>query len=82
MISQEEKENLKVYRMENERKIDNLIHLRAAARRFGLPPKWLKEQAISGAIPALIADNKVLFDLEVLVQWLTKRARGTGDDGK
>ena len=54
---------------------DNLIHVRTAARRYGLPLKWLKEQAISGNIPAVVADNQVLFDADVLLTWLAERAR-------
>ena len=62
-----------------EAKKDNLIHVRVAARRYGLPIKWLKEQAKAGKIPALVADNQVLFDSEILSAWLAKRAKGGGD---
>lgn len=54
---------------------DNLIHVRVAARRYGLPVKWLKAQAKEGKIPALIAENQVLFDSSVLSRWLADRAR-------
>lgn len=59
-----------------ETKKDNLIHASIAARKYGLPLKWLKDQARSGAIPALIADNQILFDHDILANWLTARARG------
>jgi hypothetical protein len=55
---------------------DNLIHVRTAARQYGLPVKWLKDQAKSGAIPALVAENQVLFDADILAGWLAERARG------
>ena len=54
---------------------NNLIHIRIAARRYGLPVKWLKEQAKTGKIPALVADNQVLFDSGVLVKWLAGHAK-------
>lgn len=64
-----------------EKEIENLIHVRIAARRYGLPVKWLKEQARAGAIPALIAENQVLFDADILAKCLTERARkGGGND--
>jgi hypothetical protein len=53
---------------------DNLIHVRIAARQYGLPVKWLKEQAIAGNIPALVAENQVLFNADILADWLAKRA--------
>lgn len=55
---------------------NNLIHIRTAARKYGLPLKWLKEQAQSGAIPALLADKQVLFDADILANWLSERAKG------
>ncbi|MBN2512535.1 MAG: glutathione S-transferase domain-containing protein [Sedimentisphaerales bacterium] len=61
---------------------ENLIHYRIAARRYGLPPKWLREQAQAGNIPALIADGQVLFDTAILSEWLAKRAREGSNDGK
>jgi hypothetical protein len=61
---------------------ENLIHVRTAARRYGLPPKWLREQAKAGNIPALIAENQVLFDADILSQWLAKRAREGAASGK
>lgn len=62
--------------MENRK--ENLIHIRVAARRYGLPTKWLRGQAKAGNIPALIADNQVLFDADILADWLAKQARKEG----
>ncbi|MEN6384376.1 MAG: glutathione S-transferase N-terminal domain-containing protein [Phycisphaerales bacterium] len=62
-------------------KKENLIHIRIAARRYGLPPKWLREQAKAGKIPALIADNQILFDASILAEWLSKKARQGGAYG-
>jgi len=61
--------------MKNEK---HLIHVRLAARRYGLPVKWLREQAKAGNIPALIADNQVLFDANILANWLAQRAKQGG----
>lgn len=63
--------------MKNENK--HLIHVRMAARRYGLPAKWLREQAKAGNIPALIAENQVLFDARVLANWLAQQAKQGGD---
>lgn len=62
-----------------ENKKENLIHVRIAALRYGLPAKWLREQAKTGHIPALIAENQVLFDADILADWLAKRTRQGGD---
>lgn len=51
-------------------KNENLIHVRVAARLYGLPIKWLRKQAEEGVIPALIADKQVLFDSKILGHWL------------
>jgi len=65
-----------------ENKKDKLIHARVAARRYGLPIKWLKEQANKGVIPALVADNQVLFDAEILASRLSDLARGEDPHSK
>ena len=63
-----------------ENKKPNLINSRyaikssIAARRYGIPEKWLKQQAKSGKIPALITDNAVVFDARILAKFLAKRA--------
>ena len=55
---------------------NKLIHSRIAARRYGIPEKWLKEQAIKGKVSALIAGNSVVFDANVLIDFLTEQAKG------
>ena len=57
---------------------ENLIHIRVAARRYGLPTKWLRDKAKAGEVPALIADNQVLFDADILADWLARQARKEG----
>jgi glutathione S-transferase len=61
-----------------ETKKENLIHIRVAARLYGLPTKWLRGKAQTGEIPALIADNQVLFDADILADWLARQARKGG----
>lgn len=64
-------------------KRDNLIHMRVAARKYGLTVKWLREQAKSGAIPGLVADGQVLFDESILVEYLSELARkGANSESK
>jgi hypothetical protein len=58
-----------------ETKNENLIHVRTAARLYGLPIKWLKDQAKAGNVPALIAENQVLFNADILSNWLDEQAR-------
>lgn len=46
------------------------------ARRIGVSVRWLKSEAASGRIPCLRADNVYLFDPDVVIETLAKRARG------
>ena len=52
-----------------------LIHVRIAARKYGLPQKWLRDKAKEGAVPALIAGYQVLFDEKILAEWLLKQTK-------
>jgi len=57
------------------------IPLSLAARRFGLPTRWLRREVEAGRIPALIADRAILIDPETLAVALSHRARGGKSDG-
>lgn len=57
-----------------------LIHVRIAARKYGLPEKWLRDKAKEGAVPALIAGYQVLFDEKILAEWLLKQTKGEADE--
>lgn len=63
-------------------KNENLITHRVAAKIYGLPSKWLREQAELGNIPAIIAQNSILFDSFILAEWLSKKAKEGGFSGK
>jgi len=52
-----------------------LIHVRIAARKYGLPEKWLRDKAKEGAVPALIAGYQIFFDEKILAEWLTKQTK-------
>jgi hypothetical protein len=52
-----------------------LIPLNIAARKYGLPRKWLTAEAEAGHIPSLIAGEAILFDESLLISELLKRAQ-------
>ena len=60
---------------------ESLIHVRIAARQYGLPVKWLKDQAKAGTIPALVAENQVLFEAEILKSRLAELASKNTEQG-
>ncbi len=55
-----------------------LLSLCAMARRLRVTQKWLREEAESGKIPHLKADNRFLFDPETVEKLLLQRAREGG----
>lgn len=56
--------------------MSELLPLPRAARRVGVPIRWLKDEADSGRIPCLRADSSFLFDEETLIESLRIRASG------
>jgi len=44
------------------------------SRKFGVPVKWLREEAEAGRIPHLKAGNTLLFNYEAVEECLGKRA--------
>ena len=53
----------------------NLLKVGAMARAVGVPARWLRAEAESGRIPSLKAENVFLFDPDVVINLLAKRAR-------
>ena len=53
----------------------NLIPLNIAARKYGVPRKWLADEARTGRLPSLIAGGAILFDESLLTSELLKRAQ-------
>lgn len=45
------------------------------ARHFGVKVAWLKTEADAGRVPALIAEDRYLFDLDAVEAALLERAR-------
>jgi len=54
--------------------MSELLILPRAARRLGVPVRWLREQADAGKVPCLRAGARYLFALEALQTALTKQA--------
>jgi hypothetical protein len=54
--------------------MSELVILPRAARRLGVPVKWLREQADAGKVPCLRAGARYLFDLDAVRQELAKQA--------
>ena len=44
----------------------DLMPLRRMAARLGVPSAWLKERAVAGDVPALLAGNRWLFRPDVV----------------
>ena len=44
----------------------DLLPLRRMAARLGVPSAWLKERAVAGDVPALLAGNRWLFRPDVV----------------
>ena len=54
---------------------NNLLKVGAMARVVGVPVRWLRAEAEAGRIPSLKAENVYLFDPEIVINLLAKRAR-------
>jgi len=54
--------------------MSELLSLPRAARRLGVPAKWLRERADAGKVPCLRAGARYLFDLDSVSQELAKQA--------
>ncbi len=52
-----------------------LLTLTRAARRLGVPARWLRAEADADRVPCLRAGKRYLFELTALTEALAKRAR-------
>jgi hypothetical protein len=52
-----------------------LLSLTRAARRLGVPARWLRAEADAGRVPCLRAGMRYLFELNALREALARRAR-------
>ena len=53
---------------------DDLVPLSKAAKRLGLPQRWLRCEAKAGSVPCLRAGQRYFFNLRSLVEALSCRA--------
>jgi hypothetical protein len=60
-----------------ERDNDRPATLHAVSRALGLPAQWLREEALAGRLPCLVAGDRVLFDLELVRKIVNERTRTT-----
>lgn len=61
-----------------------LMNLLETSERLGIPAKWLKDAAVSGAVPCLfIGKRQMLFDPGAVEEAMASLARGEkeGDNG-
>jgi hypothetical protein len=56
-------------------KTDQLVSLGHLARRLGIPPQWLREEAEAGRLPCARTGSGFVFDAEVVERVLLERAR-------
>ena len=59
-----------------------LLPLRRAAKRAGVPSKWLKEQAEAGNVPGLRAGNRWLFLPDAVVEAIETMAKASSPQVK
>jgi hypothetical protein len=52
-----------------------LLPLGVTARILHLPAAWLRREAEAGRLPCLCADDRFLFDLDLIRNLLVKRAQ-------
>jgi len=52
----------------------NLAPLKTAARIFRVPADWSKAEAEAKRIPCLVADDQMLFNVELVGKLLLERA--------
>jgi hypothetical protein len=52
--------------MSDDRKVAEVLPLRRMAARLGVPAKWLKDRAVAGDVPGLLAGNRWLFRPDVV----------------
>jgi hypothetical protein len=55
--------------------MNNLIPVNVASRKYGVPRKWLADEARAGRLSSLIAGGAILFDESLLTSELLKRAQ-------
>jgi len=51
-----------------------LVTLKSAARIYRVPADWLKAEADAKRIRCLVADDQILFNVELVGELLLKRA--------
>jgi hypothetical protein len=51
-----------------------VLPLNRAARKLGVPARWLRDEIQAGRIPGLRAGTKVVVNLEVVANILAERA--------
>jgi hypothetical protein len=52
-----------------------LLPLNRAARRLGVPSRWLRAEANAGRVPCLRAGTRYLFEMSALTETLAERLR-------
>jgi hypothetical protein len=57
-----------------------VLPLARAARRLGVPARWLRAEADAGRVPYLRAGARYLFDLRALTNALARRATRSSDE--
>jgi hypothetical protein len=57
-----------------------LLPCNLIARRLRVPVKWLRAECLAGRVPCLIAENKILCDLQSVESALLERVRTEGGD--
>jgi len=59
----------------------NLIPIAVMARLVGVTARWLRAEVAAGHIPALVAEDRVLVNPDVVMKVLVRRASGPETNG-
>jgi len=58
------------------------VPLGVMARRLHVPPKWLRQEAEAGRIPALRAGDRFVFRPDIVARIVAERAAEPPPDGR
>jgi hypothetical protein len=65
--------------MENAKNTTTLVPLGVMARLLHVPSRWLRAEVAAGRIPALRADNRLVFRPDIVLPIVAERAKSEAD---
>lgn len=59
----------------------NIATARTVARKLRVPEKWIRDEAAAGRLPHIKAGSGYLFNIDAVIQCLSKRAATENFEG-